>query len=107
MVYSFGSTLIILIHGSSPRLNYILWLQDLVDATSGGKRDGYDPEREVIGLDVYVFLLLETFNLHLHFYLKRGRRKLHISAPGVLLPPSVEIRWNRFPPCPQVELDLF
>ncbi|KAF8426874.1 hypothetical protein EV426DRAFT_423823 [Tirmania nivea] len=36
------------------RLNYIHWLQDLLDATSGGESDDYDPEREVVGLDIGV-----------------------------------------------------
>lgn len=54
MVHQLDCIFIILIYDSSPRLNYILWLQDLIDATSGGRRDGYDPEREVIGLDVYI-----------------------------------------------------
>ncbi|OJJ72350.1 hypothetical protein ASPBRDRAFT_42038 [Aspergillus brasiliensis CBS 101740] len=34
------------------RLNYILWLQDLLDTTSDEYRDNYDPDREVIGLDI-------------------------------------------------------
>ncbi|KAL8761549.1 MAG: hypothetical protein Q9184_002343 [Pyrenodesmia sp. 2 TL-2023] len=36
------------------RFNYILWLQDLLDTTSEDYRDGYDPEREVMGLDMCV-----------------------------------------------------
>ncbi|KAI2975231.1 hypothetical protein CBS147323_1101 [Aspergillus niger] len=34
------------------RLNYILWLQDLLDTTGDEYRDNYDPDREVIGLDI-------------------------------------------------------
>ncbi|MCJ1309514.1 hypothetical protein MMC25_003174 [Agyrium rufum] len=34
------------------RLNYILWLQDLLDTTSDSYTDQYDPSREVIGLDI-------------------------------------------------------
>ncbi|GCB17310.1 putative methyltransferase-like protein C27D7.08c [Aspergillus awamori] len=34
------------------RLNYILWLQDLLDTTGDEYRDNYDPDREVIGLDM-------------------------------------------------------
>ncbi|PWY90662.1 DUF890 domain protein [Aspergillus heteromorphus CBS 117.55] len=34
------------------RLNYILWLQDLLDTTGDHYRDDYDPDREVLGLDV-------------------------------------------------------
>ncbi|KKZ62279.1 hypothetical protein EMCG_00448 [[Emmonsia] crescens] len=34
------------------RFNYILWLQDLVDSTSESYSDGYDQEREVLGLDI-------------------------------------------------------
>ena len=33
------------------RLNYILWLQDLID-TTGEYRDNYDPDRDVVGLDM-------------------------------------------------------
>ncbi|KAJ5345232.1 hypothetical protein N7452_003236 [Penicillium brevicompactum] len=34
------------------RLNYILWIQDLIDSTAGGLNDGYDRDREVVGLDI-------------------------------------------------------
>ncbi|KAL4760859.1 DUF890 domain protein [Aspergillus foveolatus] len=34
------------------RLNYILWLQDLLDTTGAGCRDAYEPERSVTGLDI-------------------------------------------------------
>ncbi|KAL2847437.1 hypothetical protein BJY01DRAFT_262995 [Aspergillus pseudoustus] len=34
------------------RLNYILWLQDLLDTTGDEYRDGYDPDRAVTGLDI-------------------------------------------------------
>ncbi|KAL4992743.1 hypothetical protein BDW68DRAFT_148726 [Aspergillus falconensis] len=34
------------------RLNYILWLQDLLDTTGPGCHDAYDPERVVTGLDI-------------------------------------------------------
>ncbi|QKX59833.1 uncharacterized protein TRUGW13939_06975 [Talaromyces rugulosus] len=34
------------------RLNYILWLQDLLDTTSEAGDDEYDPEKEVLGLDI-------------------------------------------------------
>lgn len=36
-----------------PRLNYILWIQDLLDSTGGGRTDAYDPSRKIIGLDMY------------------------------------------------------
>ncbi|KAL2867168.1 DUF890 domain protein [Aspergillus lucknowensis] len=34
------------------RLNYILWLQDLLDTTGDEYRDAYDPDRIVTGLDI-------------------------------------------------------
>lgn len=34
------------------RLNYVLWLQDLLDTTGAGCRDVYEPERSVTGLDI-------------------------------------------------------
>ncbi|CAL5872146.1 uncharacterized protein PFLUO_LOCUS6404 [Penicillium psychrofluorescens] len=34
------------------RLNYILWLQDLLDSTHGVLRDEHAREREVVGLDI-------------------------------------------------------
>ncbi|KAL3471817.1 hypothetical protein BJX99DRAFT_15390 [Aspergillus californicus] len=34
------------------RLNYILWLQDLLDTTGDKHCDGYDPNRTVTGLDI-------------------------------------------------------
>ncbi|KAF9895037.1 hypothetical protein FE257_004665 [Aspergillus nanangensis] len=37
------------------RLNYILWLQDLLDTTGEEFRDDYDPDRTVVGLDMYNF----------------------------------------------------
>ncbi|THC92957.1 hypothetical protein EYZ11_007575 [Aspergillus tanneri] len=35
------------------RLNYILWIQDLLDTTGEEYRDDYDPDRNVVGLDMY------------------------------------------------------
>ncbi|CAI7578163.1 unnamed protein product [Penicillium bialowiezense] len=34
------------------KLNYILWIQDLIDSTAGGLGEGYDRDREVVGLDI-------------------------------------------------------
>ncbi|EED15582.1 DUF890 domain protein [Talaromyces stipitatus ATCC 10500] len=34
------------------RFNYILWLQDLIDTSSRTGTDQYDPNREVLGLDI-------------------------------------------------------
>ncbi|KAL4892447.1 DUF890 domain protein [Aspergillus ambiguus] len=34
------------------RLNYILWIQDLLDTTGDQYRDDYDPDRTVVGLDI-------------------------------------------------------
>ncbi|KAL4784055.1 hypothetical protein BJX76DRAFT_328172 [Aspergillus varians] len=34
------------------RLNYIIWLQDLLDSTGDEYRDGYDPDRIVTGFDI-------------------------------------------------------
>ncbi|KAK9545548.1 hypothetical protein V6000_009962 [Aspergillus fumigatus] len=34
------------------RLNYILWLQGLLDTTGDQYRDDYDPDRSVLGLDI-------------------------------------------------------
>ncbi|KAF7515360.1 hypothetical protein PCG10_003376 [Penicillium crustosum] len=34
------------------RLNYILWLQDLLDSTAGGLHEGYDRDRDIFGLDI-------------------------------------------------------
>ncbi|KAJ5702728.1 hypothetical protein N7488_010276 [Penicillium malachiteum] len=34
------------------RLNYILWIQDLLDSTTGSIRRSYDPNRKVSGLDI-------------------------------------------------------
>jgi 23S rRNA (adenine1618-N6)-methyltransferase len=34
------------------RVNYLLWIQSLLDTTSDSYTDVYDPEREVIGLDI-------------------------------------------------------
>ncbi|KAJ5176572.1 RNA N6-adenosine-methyltransferase METTL16 [Penicillium canariense] len=34
------------------RLNYILWVQDLLDSTAGTIHETYDPDREVLGLDI-------------------------------------------------------
>ncbi|GIZ37250.1 hypothetical protein CKM354_000070400 [Cercospora kikuchii] len=36
------------------RWNYVRWLQDLLDTTSSSFSDIYDPEREVLGLDIGV-----------------------------------------------------
>lgn len=34
------------------RLNYILWIQSILDTTNDSYKDVYDPEREVLGLDI-------------------------------------------------------
>ncbi|KAJ5099360.1 hypothetical protein N7532_006361 [Penicillium argentinense] len=34
------------------RLNYIIWLHDLVDSSAGTIHGGYDPKSEVVGLDI-------------------------------------------------------
>ncbi|TVY38439.1 U6 small nuclear RNA (adenine-(43)-N(6))-methyltransferase [Lachnellula subtilissima] len=34
------------------RLNYLLWIQGLLDTTSDNYADTYDPKREVLGLDI-------------------------------------------------------
>ncbi|TAQ89711.1 hypothetical protein B7494_g1974 [Chlorociboria aeruginascens] len=34
------------------RLNYVLWIQGLLDTTSDSYSDTYDPERQVLGLDI-------------------------------------------------------
>ncbi|KAE8145564.1 DUF890 domain protein [Aspergillus avenaceus] len=34
------------------RLNYILWIQGLLDTTGDEYRDDYDPDRNVVGLDI-------------------------------------------------------
>ena len=36
------------------RWNYIRWIQDLLDTTSDSYSDRYDPEREMVGLDIGV-----------------------------------------------------
>ena len=36
------------------RWNYVHWIQDLLDTTSDSYSDRYDPEREVVGLDIGV-----------------------------------------------------
>lgn len=32
--------------------NYIVWIQELLDTTSDSYTDQYDPERNVVGLDM-------------------------------------------------------
>lgn len=34
------------------RFNYVVWIQDLLDATSDSYEDRYDAERTVTGLDM-------------------------------------------------------
>lgn len=34
------------------RLNYLLWIQSLLDTTSESYSDAFDAERQVIGLDI-------------------------------------------------------
>lgn len=41
------------------RLNYILWIQDLLDTTSANYADEYDPNRDVVGLDMYMIKPIE------------------------------------------------
>lgn len=75
------------------RLNYILWIHDLLDTTSDEYLDQYDPDRDVIGLDMYV--------LHCPSSLRNidqaqwNRSKLYLPSPR--LPPETEmdVRRNR------------
>jgi len=39
--------------GGGVRLNYVLWIQDLLDSTGNPENDEFEPTREVVGLDVY------------------------------------------------------
>jgi len=34
------------------RFNYVRWIQDLLDTTSPSFNDRYDPDRQVLGLDM-------------------------------------------------------
>lgn len=34
------------------RLNYILWLQDLIDCTGDDYHEGFNADRDVVGLDM-------------------------------------------------------
>lgn len=45
------------------RFNYVLFIQRLLDSTSPDLHEGYDPERGVTGLDMYVTVLSITFSL--------------------------------------------
>lgn len=51
------------------RFSYILWVQDLLDTTSEEYSDRYDPDREVVGLDMYdlPFLLSPSLSRHVPF----------------------------------------
>lgn len=42
--------------GWGVRLNYVLWIQDLLDSTGNLENDEFEPTREVVGLDVYAVL---------------------------------------------------
>lgn len=42
------------------RFNYVLWIQDLLDSTSDDFRERYDPDREMIGLDMSVDLITQS-----------------------------------------------
>ncbi|KAI4255930.1 MAG: hypothetical protein L6R42_006484 [Xanthoria sp. 1 TBL-2021] len=44
------------------QFNYILWIQDLLDTTSTSYDDRYDPDREVVGLDMFVPFLLQIYD---------------------------------------------
>lgn len=47
--------------------NYILWVQDLLDTTTSDddyyRASGYDEEREVVGLDMYVWFSSVSYSL--------------------------------------------
>lgn len=74
------------------RLNYILWIQDLLDTTGNGFSDRYDPDREVIGLDMYVGRFsLRTSSSKLMIAFQRDRIKLHISTSRLLPTTKLEI----------------
>ncbi|KAI9833918.1 MAG: hypothetical protein M1819_003427 [Sarea resinae] len=69
------------------RLNYILWLQDLLDTTSDEYTDQYDPEREVIGLDMYGLFYIDDENLQ---YAKSNVAKNNLTSRIKLLKTTAE-----------------
>lgn len=77
------------------RLNYILWIQDLLDTTSDTYTDCYDPDRKVTGLDMCVLHKSQNHpknpqNVNSCF--QRYGIKLHLSPTGLRLSIQVEIR---------------
>lgn len=75
------------------RLNYILWVQDLLDTTSDEYLDQYDPNRDVIGMDMYV--LHSPRSLCTIDQAQWNRSELYLPSPR--LPPETEmdVRRNR------------
>jgi hypothetical protein len=90
------------------RFNYILWLQDLLDSTSADYRESYDPNREVIAVDMsaptfsMLLLSLSLSNAPLHHdskveeaypFSQRHRRIRHLPPPR--LPPTTQLEIPR------------
>ncbi|KAK4868252.1 hypothetical protein LT330_007450 [Penicillium expansum] len=76
------------------RLNYILWLQDLLDSTAGGLNEGYDRGREVVGLDMYV-MSPSHFRI-LSDKVKRNGMHRHLPPIGLRDTAGMEIYSNRY-----------
>lgn len=83
------------------RLNYIIWLQDLVDSTAGGLHEGYDQNREVVGLDMYVFFTSSHDPEGIHPCIKpneiqRNRMHQHLPPLGLRDAAPVEVCSDRY-----------
>ncbi|KAL9129432.1 MAG: hypothetical protein Q9217_002106 [Psora testacea] len=73
------------------RLNYILWVQDLLDTTSDDYTDEYDANREVIGLDMYADTILKLSRVGAEAMQRHGSQ-LYLSIARLRAKTEVEIR---------------
>jgi hypothetical protein len=82
------------------RLNYVLWIQDLIDTTGDEYRDLYDPKRDVLALDMWVTNSVSSAAREAdcsRLKIQRNRIELYISSPGMLSKTLMEICCNGYP----------
>lgn len=65
------------------RLDYVLWIQDLVDSTSCDLPGELDRSAPVLGLDVFALPSPSRFTVYALIRPQRNGCELHISAAGV------------------------
>ena len=68
-------------YSDTSRFNYIVWVQDLIDSTGNDYKEAYDPETDIIGLDMYGLRI--TARVRLTYVLKWHGCELYLRTAGM------------------------